>query len=87
VYSSKRITDLLQKKGVVPIKVDMTSKSPRTSAAERLLHSFGAYSIPFMVIHPPGDEWMRPYKFRDVVTRGEVAEVLERFPDAVHAAN
>lgn len=81
MYSSKRITDLLERKGVVPIRVDMTSKSPRTRAAQRLLNGFGAYSIPFMTIHPRGEEWNRPYRFRDVVTRGEVAECLEGLPD------
>jgi len=86
VYGSKRISDLVKQKGVVPIKVDLTSKSPRTSAGERLLHALGGHSIPFMVIHPPGDEWMRPYRFRDLVTRGEVAKVLESFPDAMMAS-
>ncbi len=82
MYSSKRITDLLTLKGVVPIQVDLTSKSPRTKAGERLLHSLGGRSIPFMTIHPPGKEWEAPYRFRDIVTRGEVAEVLEMFPGA-----
>jgi len=82
VYSSKRITELLEKKGVVPIKVDMTLKSPRTNAFTRMRNALGSHSIPFMTIHPPGEGWNRPYKFRDLVTRGEVAKVLETFPDA-----
>ncbi len=86
MYSSKRITDLIIKKGVVPIRVDMTSKSPRTKAFERLLNELGGHSIPFMTLHPPGDAWNHPYIFRDLVTRGEVAKVLESFPDATVAA-
>jgi hypothetical protein len=86
VYSSNRITDLLERKGVVPVRVDMTSKSARTKAAQRLLNSMGAYSIPFMTVHPSGEDWARPWRFRDIVTRGEVAEVLERLPDATAAA-
>ncbi|HUR28250.1 MAG TPA: hypothetical protein VM509_08680 [Planctomycetota bacterium] len=86
MYSSKRISDLIVKKGVVPMKVDMTSKSPRTSAAERLRDSLGAHSIPFMTIHP-GKDWTRPFRFRDLVTRREVAEVLETLPDAATEAH
>ena len=86
MYSSKRISDLIVQKGIVPIKVDLTSKSPRTSAGERLLHSLGGHSIPFMTLHPPGAEWNHPRRFRDLVTRKEVAEVLERFPDVTLAA-
>lgn len=81
MYSSKKITDLLEQKGIVPIRCDMTSKSARTRALTRLLNSYGAYSIPFMVVHPRADEFQLPYRFRDVVTTGEVAEVLERLPD------
>lgn len=84
MYSSKPITELLKRKGVVPIKVDMTSKSPRTSAAERLRDSLGAQSIPFMTIHPPGGEWQRPHRFRDLVTTGEVSAALESLPDVLH---
>ncbi len=87
MYSSKRITDLLIQKGVVPIKVDMTSNSPRTAAAKRLRDTLGAHSIPFMTLHPPGESWLRPFKFRDIVTRGEVAKVLETFPDATATAH
>jgi hypothetical protein len=87
VYSSKRISDLIVKKGVVPIRVDMTSKSPRTSAAERLRDSLGAHSIPFMTLHPPGESWNRPFRFRDLVTRDEVAKALETFPDATTEAH
>ena len=50
MYSSKKITDLLEQKGVVPIRCDMTRKSARTRALTRLLNSYGAYSIPFMVV-------------------------------------
>ena len=82
MYSSKRITDLLTKKGVVAIKVDMTSKSPRTKAAERLREALGAHSIPFMTLHPTGEAWNRPWRFRDLLTRGEVAKALESLPDA-----
>lgn len=81
MYSSERVTELLNKKGVIPIRVDMTSKSPRTNAAKRLLNSLGAFSIPFMTIHPRGDEWERPWRFRDIVTRDEVGKCLEGLPD------
>ncbi len=86
MYSSKRISELIVSKGIVPIKVDLTSKSPRTTASKRLLHSLGGRSIPFMTLHSPGDDWNRPFRFRDIVTRGEVAKVLETFPDATATA-
>ena len=86
MYSSKRIRDLMEKKGVVPMQVDMTSASPRTKAAERLRDSLGGSAIPFMTLHPPGDEWLHPWAFRDLVTRGEVAKVLETFPDVTVAS-
>ena len=86
MYSSKRIVDLIHLKGVVPIKVDQTSKSPRTSAGKRLLESLGGHSIPFMSLHPPGAAWSKPWRFRDLVTVGEVAKVLETFPDTTLAS-
>jgi hypothetical protein len=86
VYSSKQIRDLMEKKGVVPMMVDMTSNSPRTDAAKRLRSSLGASSIPFMTLHPPGKDWIRPWRFRDLVTKKEVAKVLETFPDVTVAA-
>lgn len=86
MYSSERIRGLLLKKGVVPIRVDMTSASPRTEAAERLLNSLGGNSIPFMSVHPPGAEWLRPWRFRDLVTIGQVAGALESLPDVTVAS-
>jgi hypothetical protein len=82
VYESKTITDLLQRKGVVPIEADMTSDSPKTRAIARLREELGSKSIPFMALFPPGDEWSRPFVFRDLLTVSEVERVLERFPDA-----
>jgi hypothetical protein len=35
-----------------------------------------------MAIFPGGDDWDRPYVFHDLVTVGQVAEVLEELPDA-----
>jgi hypothetical protein len=85
VYGSKRISELILRKGVVPIKVDLTSKSQRTSAGTRLLEALGGRSIPFMTLHPPGEAWNRPWRFRDLVTRGEVARVLVGFPEVTIA--
>lgn len=82
MYSSDKIRSLLVKKGVVPIRVDMTSASPRTKAADRLLKSLGGNSIPFMSLHPRGVDWMCPWRFRDLVTTAEVATALESLPDA-----
>lgn len=76
----------MQRKGVVPIKVDMTSKSPRTKAAERLRNALGGSAIPFMTLQPPGQDWTRAWRFRDLLTVGEVAKILESFPDAAPQA-
>jgi hypothetical protein len=50
------------------------------------LNSLGGNSIPFMTLHAPGKDWNRPWRFRDLVTTGEVAKALELFPDVTMAA-
>lgn len=82
VYQSDRVAKLLERKGVVPIEADRTHDSPRTSAIIRLHEKLGSSSIPFLAIFPPGEDFSQPYVFRDLVTVGEVAEALERLPDA-----
>jgi thiol:disulfide interchange protein len=82
VYESDRIAELLKKKGVVAVEADKTLDSPKTDAITRFHDQLGSKAIPFMAIFVPGDEWYHPYVFRDIVTRSEVADVLEKLPDA-----
>jgi thiol:disulfide interchange protein DsbD len=81
VYESRRIVELLEKKGVVPMKADTTHGGPKTDAIHRLMRELGGSAIPFMAIFP-GADWKQPHTFYDIVTRGEVAKVLEALPDA-----
>jgi thiol:disulfide interchange protein DsbD len=79
VYESSGIVDLLARKDVVAMKADLSNDTPETRAMERLRDKLGASSIPFMAIFP-GDDWQRPYTFKDIVTRGEVREALDALP-------
>ncbi|MEO6710332.1 MAG: cytochrome c biogenesis protein CcdA [Planctomycetota bacterium] len=85
VYNSEQIVALVHRKGVVPMRVDLTGNSPRTKAGERLRDLLGASSIPFLSVHPPGDQWMHPVRFYDIVRQSKLAKLLESFPDSVAA--
>jgi hypothetical protein len=63
------------------MKADKSHGSPKTDAITRFHKQLGSESIPFMAIFTPGAEWKKPYVFRDLVTKSEVAGVLEKFPD------
>jgi thiol:disulfide interchange protein len=81
VYNSEQIVELVHKKGVVPMRVDLTGNSARTKAGLRLRDLLSASSIPFLSVHPPGDQWMHPVRFYDIVQQSKLAKLLESFPD------
>jgi thiol:disulfide interchange protein DsbD len=80
VYDSDEIVALLDAKDVVAMRADETEDSPKTQAIQRLREQLGARSIPFMAVFP-GDDWKEPYTLKDLVTRGQVREILERCPE------
>ena len=79
VYESDTIVDLLESRGIVAMKADETDNTPQTRAIERLRRQLGANSIPFMAVFP-GDDWTRPFTAKDLVTIGQVKEMLEACP-------
>jgi thiol:disulfide interchange protein len=86
VYESEEIVKVLQERGIVAMKADLTGSTPKTEAIKRLREKLGASSIPFVAIFP-GDGWRELHTFKDLVTRGEIRRALEDCPvfEAVQA--
>ena len=76
VLSKREVTDLIKKKNVLALKVDMTMPS---AIQDSLLHSLGSRSIPFLALFP-GDRPTEPVIMRDLLTTGSVVKELERLP-------
>ena len=79
VYESAAIVAVLEERGIVAMKADETHKTPKTAAIRRLREKLGAKSIPFMAVFP-ADDWERPLTAKDLVTVGQVREMLETSP-------
>ena len=73
VLTRKEVTDLIRRKNVLALKVDMTAPD---SIQDSLLHSLGSRSIPFLALFP-GDKPYEPVVMRDVLTVGKVKKALE----------
>jgi suppressor for copper-sensitivity B len=85
VFESEEIQDLIQGKGVLMLKADLTTSSPYTSMLGRLRDQLGARSIPFVAFFP-GDDPQRPHTRLDIVTVSDIAGILESMPETRGAA-
>lgn len=79
VFESERVQKLINEKGVLMLKADLTTSGPYTSMMERLRDQLGARSIPFVAFFP-GDDPLRPYTRLDIVTIDDIAGILESLP-------
>jgi thiol:disulfide interchange protein len=73
VLTRKQVMDLIRRKNVLALKVDMTAPDP---VQDSLLHRLGSQSIPFLALFP-GDKPYEPVVMRDVLTVGKVKKALE----------
>jgi len=80
VLESEPIVALLERKGVVAMKADITHDDPGTRIMKDLMRILGSRSIPFLAIFP-GDDPEKPFVLRDIYTQGSLAAILERLPD------
>lgn len=73
VFSSDRVLDLIDDKGVVLLKADWTQQDPRISQA---LEEFGRSAVPFNLVYGPGlDE---PAILPEILTPALVLEALAK---------
>jgi len=79
VFESERVQKLIDEKGVLMLKADLTTSGPYTSMMERLRDQLGARSIPFVAFFP-GDDPRRPYTRLDIVTVDDITGILESLP-------
>ena len=79
VLESEEIRALIEEKGIVMVKADITRDDERTRAMKRLQVKLGSRSIPFLGIFPGNDPY-RPHTLRDIYTRGQLREILESLP-------
>jgi thiol:disulfide interchange protein len=77
VLYTKDIGDMIDKKGVVAIKADLTQPDPEI---ESLLKHLGSRSIPFLAIFP-GDTPEKPVIMRDIYKKSSVKNILNQLPD------
>jgi thiol:disulfide interchange protein DsbD len=74
VLDKREVTDLIRKKNVLALKVDMTMPN---IVQDSLLHSLGSRSIPFLALFP-GDRPNEPVIMRDILTKGKVIRELNK---------
>ncbi len=81
VYESDEIRALLEQKGVVPMKADITHKNDYTDMVNRLYKGrLGGAAIPFMAVFP-GDDPARPHTRPDIVTIDDLSGILRTLPE------
>ena len=80
VYDSESVQEAFRRKGVVVMEADETGDTPYTAMLKRFRQSLGSNSIPFMAVFP-ADSPYEPIVARDIVTRGQMLEILESLPD------
>ena len=74
VLQDERIARLLSMPEVDFMIADITLYNPE---ADVLLKSFGANSIPFLAIIPPGSAFLKPACLRDIYSKTSVIEAIE----------
>ncbi len=79
VFESEAVQKLINEKGVLMLKADLTSAGPYTSMMERLRDQLGARSIPFVAFFP-GDDPLRPHTRLDIVTVKDISGIIESMP-------
>jgi thiol:disulfide interchange protein DsbD len=79
VYDHEEVVSAMQGKGVVRMKADITHDDARTAMIERFMEKLGARAIPFLAIFP-GDTTDAPHVRYDIVTRGDVLEIVASLP-------
>jgi thiol:disulfide interchange protein DsbD len=79
VYEAEDIQKIMQQKGVVMMKADITHKTPYTEMVKRLMNELGGVAIPFMAVFP-GDQPSQPHVLFDIVTKSQLGKILERLP-------
>jgi thiol:disulfide interchange protein len=70
----REVSDLVQKQGVVPLLADMTDVASENWS---VLNSLGGNSIPFLAVFP-ADRPDEPIVLRDLVTKSQVLDALQR---------
>ena len=80
VFESEEIRSLIEDKGVIPMKADITYNTPYTRMIKRLRDQLGAKSIPFLAVFP-GDDPQSPHTRIDVVTVDQMTEIFQSLPD------
>ncbi len=81
VYESEPVRALLERKGVVAMKADITHDDEYSRMVERLYKGrLGGAAIPFMAVFP-GDDPGRPHVRPDIVTTEDVSGILESLPE------
>ncbi len=80
VLESEPIVALLERKGVIALKADITHDDPSTRIMKDLMQVLGSRSIPFLAVFP-GDAPEEPFVMRDIYTQGALGAVLEALPD------
>jgi thiol:disulfide interchange protein len=76
VLENDEVKEAMKAKNVVLMVADITRKKP---VEEALLARLGSRSIPFLGIFP-GDNPRQPYVLRDIYSKSDVLEILERCP-------
>jgi thiol:disulfide interchange protein DsbD len=80
VYESAEVRALMERKGVVAMKADITNDGPCTDMIRRLMSELGARSIPFCAVFP-GDRPKEPFVRLDIVTVAMMREIFLACPD------
>ena len=77
VLESEPVQEAMRRKGVLFMVADITHNPPVESALQKQL---GSHSIPFLGVFP-GDDPRRPFTLRDIYSRKDVIDILDRCPE------
>ncbi|MFN0244657.1 MAG: thioredoxin family protein [Planctomycetota bacterium] len=80
VFESEEIRALMDRKGVVAMKADITNEGPRTEMIRKLMKELGYRSIPLCAVFP-GDRPHQPFVRPDIVTVSTMRAIFEACPD------
>lgn len=74
VLKHPSVEKIINKKGILTLKADLTSPNPD---AEKLLHHLGSRSVPFLAIFS-GTNPNEPFIMRDILNKSRVISALEK---------
>lgn len=77
VLKDREIVSLMEEKGVVALRGDLTGDNP---PAQSLLEHLGSRSVPFLAIFP-GDDPYHPIIMRDVLSKSRLKKALKALPE------